>query len=179
MAHVDLGPGVERKAQEDLLASLTRIDLLEDEKGECSKAFRAIIDEEWARVRTMRGVLGGTVSEQIALPGLEGTSERDARIGAILRKAIESLERITGVSSEVEDMADEAEKMRRRAERTLIDAHERLEEEKAFAREKPQAAERRGDDVAEALTDSAITTQAGLDAALKKVIGRRKKAAAP
>ncbi len=99
-------PEVTRLAQESLLATLTRIDLLEDEKSETSKAFRAVIDEEWARVRTMRGVLEGRISEQLALAGLEEKpADRHRQIGQILRAAVASLERITGVEAGVEDFA--------------------------------------------------------------------------
>jgi hypothetical protein len=103
-----LSPDVEERAQEDLLETLGRIDRLEDERKETSKAFRAVLDEEWSRVRTLRGVLEGRISEQVALPGLEQEpSERNRQIGVILRKAVESIERITGVSPEVQDMAKE------------------------------------------------------------------------
>lgn len=106
MRRNNLSPATEEQAHEDLLSTLARIDSLEEEKKECSKAFRAILDEEWTRVRTIRGLLEGRISEQVALPGLEeDVTERDRRIGQTLRKAIDSLERITGVSAEIEDRA--------------------------------------------------------------------------
>lgn len=99
----DLDPELEQRYHEDLLATLGRIDQLEAEKAELRKAISGCLDEEWARVRVLRDLLEGRVSEQAALPGLEGPGERESRIGAVLRRAIDALENITGVSAEPDE----------------------------------------------------------------------------
>jgi hypothetical protein len=48
-----LSPTLERRYQQDLLDTLKRIDLLEDEKKETRKLLGACIDEEWSRVRVL------------------------------------------------------------------------------------------------------------------------------
>lgn len=102
MPRPDLDPEIEQGYHEDLLATLRRIDQIEAEKSELRKAIGGCLDEEWARVRVLRDLLEGRVSEQAALPGLEGPGERESRIGAVLRRAIEALESITGVEAEPE-----------------------------------------------------------------------------
>lgn len=102
MPRPDLDPELEQGYHEDLLATLRRCDAIEAEKAELRKAISGCLDEEWARVRVLRDLLEGRVSEQAALPGLEGPGERESRIGAVLRRAIEALESITGVPAEPE-----------------------------------------------------------------------------
>lgn len=97
-----LDPELEQGYHEDLLATLRRIDQIEAEKSELRKAISGCLDEEWARVRVLRDLLENRISEQAALPGLEGPGERESRIGAVLRRAIEALESITGVEAEPE-----------------------------------------------------------------------------
>jgi hypothetical protein len=117
-----LHPDVEERAQEDLLATLGRIDLLDDEKRECAKALRAILDEEWSRVRMLRDVLEGRIAEETFLPGLEEkVTERDRKIGAQLRKAVDAISRITGASPTVEDRS--AEGLVRAAEKKQRGGH--------------------------------------------------------
>ncbi len=98
----DLDADLVEQYHGDLLATLRRIDQLEAEKTELGKAIRGCLDEEWARVRVLRDLLGGRISEQAALPGLEGPGERESRIGAVLRRAIDALESITGVTAEAQ-----------------------------------------------------------------------------
>jgi hypothetical protein len=105
-----LSPDTERRALDELLATRSRIDLLEQERDEAKKAFKSIISEEWSRERFLLGILRGTVSEQLALSGMDaGMVERSRKIGSALRAAIEAMERLTGVSAEVEDTGGDAD----------------------------------------------------------------------
>jgi hypothetical protein len=98
-----LSPDTERRALDELLATRSRIDLLEQERDEAKKAFKSIISEEWSRERFLLGILRGTVSEQLAPSGMDaGMVERSRKIGSALRAAIEAMERLTGVSAEAE-----------------------------------------------------------------------------
>lgn len=105
----NLSPGAEKRWQQDLLATLGRIEKLEAEKSETSKMLRDVIAEEWSRVKTLRDLLEGRLSEQAALPGLEDDGkERHRRIGAVLRRAFATAEQITGVPVDPRDAAADA-----------------------------------------------------------------------
>lgn len=99
MPRDQLSPTLEKRYQQDLLATLKRIDLLEDEKKETRKLLGACIDEEWSRVRVLRDMLEGRVSPQTPLPGIHEESQRATKIGAVLRRAVESAERISGAEA--------------------------------------------------------------------------------
>jgi hypothetical protein len=102
-----LSPETQRRALDELLATRTLIDMLEEERDEAKKAFKSIIDEEWTRERFLLGILRGSVSEQIALPGLEGGRiDLQRKIGSVLRAAVDAIERITGASAEVEEIPE-------------------------------------------------------------------------
>jgi uncharacterized protein (UPF0335 family) len=108
MRHVS--QGLEAKALEELLATRSRIDLLEQEAEQCKKGLKAVIAEEWNREHFLLGVLRGSVSEQVALPGMESSLvERSRKIGQVLRALIEAVERITGEAAEVEERDEEQE----------------------------------------------------------------------
>jgi hypothetical protein len=99
-----LSPSLEKRYQEDLLATLRRIDLLEDEKKETRKLLSACIDEEWSRVRVLRDMLEHRISPQTPLPGIGEHVVRKQQIGAVLRRAVDSAERICG--AEVSDAGE-------------------------------------------------------------------------
>jgi hypothetical protein len=96
VARDQLSPTLERRYQQDLLDTLKRIDLLEDEKKETRKLLGACVDEEWSRVRVLRDMLEGRISPQTPLPGVSEESSRKTKIGAVLRRASEAAERICG-----------------------------------------------------------------------------------
>ena len=95
----ELTPAVEKRYHEDLLATLKRIDLLEDEKKETRKLLSACIDEEWSRCRVLRDMLEGRISPQTPLPGIGEHLHRKQQIGSVLRRAVDSAERICGAEA--------------------------------------------------------------------------------
>jgi hypothetical protein len=98
--HNELPQRLREKYTDDLLATRRRIDLLETEKDETRKLLKGAVDEEWARERTLRDLLEGKISEQAALPGIEEVGERDRKLGGVLRRAAEAVERICNVDTE-------------------------------------------------------------------------------
>jgi hypothetical protein len=108
----NLSPALEKRYTADLLATRRRIDQLEQERSDIGKLVKSAIDEEWSRDRTLRDLLEGRISEQVEIPGIgDAKSERNRNIGAALRRAIESVERICDVEPEVDPDRPELQPM--------------------------------------------------------------------
>lgn len=121
MPRNNLPPDLEKKYQADLLDTLARVDAIRAEQKELQKLIRNVLDEELDRVRVARQLLEGKLPPQTELPGIADHVQRKQSLGAVLRRAVDTLAEITRaeVGPTEEERGDELAARREAAHRKL------------------------------------------------------------